>query len=47
VQNDRFEFQTVANTREMVPGKNAKKHTKPEAKKTKTILHPFVYVKFR
>ena len=34
-------FQTVANTRQMVPGKKAKTTSKPQAKKNKTILHPF------
>ena len=28
MQNDRFQFQTVANTRQMVPGKKAKKKSK-------------------
>ena len=28
MQNDRFQFQTVASTRQMVPGKKAKKKSK-------------------
>jgi hypothetical protein len=42
MQNDRFQFQTVANTRQMVPGKKAKK-TKPDAKKNKNYSTPIMY----
>jgi len=48
MQNDRFHFQTVANTRQMEPGKKAKKKTKPEAKtntnySTFSIRAPRIY----
>jgi hypothetical protein len=39
MQNDRFLFQTVANTRQMVPGKKAKKNPKPEAKKIQKLFY--------
>jgi len=42
MQNDKFKFQTVANTRQMVPAKKSKKNPKPAQKKNpKTISHPF------
>ena len=44
MQNDKFKFQTVANTRQMVPAKKSKKIPKPAQKKTKTISHPNIKV---
>ena len=45
MQNDKFKFQTVANTRQMVPAKKSKKNPKPAQKKNpKTISHPFIYL---
>ena len=42
MQNDKFKFQTVANTRQMVPAKKSKKKSQTCSKKNpKTISHPF------
>ena len=42
MQNDRFQFQTVANTRQVVPGKKSPQKNQTLSKKTpKTILHPW------
>jgi len=41
MQNDKFKFQTVANTRQMVPAKKSKKKSQTCSKKNpKTISHP-------
>ena len=42
MQNDKFKFQTVANTRQMVSAKKSKKIPKRAQKKNpKTISHPY------
>jgi hypothetical protein len=40
IQNDRFSFQTVASTRQMVPGKKTKKQSKTWGKKNKNYSTP-------
>ena len=44
MQNDRFYYQIVANTRQMVSGKKAKKNPKPEAKKQKPFYTPQISI---
>ena len=39
MQNDKFKFQTVANTRQMVPAKKSKKNPKPVPKKILKLFH--------
>ena len=39
MQNDKFKFQTVANTRQMVPAKKSKKNPKPAQKKILKLFH--------
>ena len=44
MQNDKFKFQTVANTRQMVPAKKSKKKSQTCSKENpKTISHPFFF----
>ena len=42
MQNDRFQFQTVANTGQMVLGKKTKKNPKPEGKKIQKLFYTFI-----
>ena len=44
IQNDRFQFQTVANAWQRVPGKKATKKETYAKKIPKTILHPDVMI---
>ena len=39
MQNDKFKFQTVANTRQMVPAKKSKNNPKPAQKKILKLFH--------
>ena len=39
MQNDKFKFQTVANTRQMVPAKKSKKNSQTCSKKILKLFH--------
>jgi hypothetical protein len=39
MQNDKFKFQTVANTRQMVPAKKSKKNSQTCSKKKLKLFH--------
>ena len=42
MQNDKFKFQTVANTRQMVPAKKSKKKTQTCSKKNLKLFHTHI-----
>ena len=44
MQNDKFKFQTVANTRQMVPAKKSKKNPKPAQKKILKLFHTHMII---
>ncbi len=47
MQNDKFKFQTVANTRQMVPAKESKKNSQTCSKKILKLFHTLLEIFLR